>query len=214
MTTPQQKLSRLQVILDEPCSERWRDRFGITEIYVNDIAAGALIEVPSSWDDKESKITDTVAEGLRRLLQELWRQDLARPVVAVFWPKEGAAEGKALKALRKLTWDQAAHRGDFALREASSREKAEDLLRTLLGDTMDALDDSARKDKVGIAEVEAELQKQGNAPSKAGEAPRTSAEDHLIRRLRDELKRARNTRTDPDLMGVLTEWLRAEEVAP
>ncbi len=203
------QLNKLRLPLEEDPADWWRERYGIVDMFLNDIAAGALIEVPSDWNaDAAEGVADRVAEGLRRLLQELWQRDLARPVVAVFWPGEGAEDGEAVDALRRLTWDQEAHRGDFALREAADRGRAEELLWALLGDTLGALDESARDDKVGLEEVEEALNEARSAPDV------TEPEGRLIDLLTEELARAQRAFEPPDLVGALRDWLRAEEATP
>ncbi len=212
MTSSQEVLSDLRVGLDEKSQAEWKNRYGITDFYLGDIAAGALIEVPGDWKqaDDTDKASNKVSDGLRRLLQELWRKDLARPVVAVFYPAERG--DSCVEELRRLTWDQSAHRGDFALREASGRKKAEALLEALLGDNLGALDGSARDDKVGIAEVDGEFEKEAAAAKAAGDAPWAAPAERLCAKLRAELQRAGDAQQKPDLLSVLHEWKQAEEV--
>ena len=210
MIASRPSLSNFKVPLDEQARRQWEKEHGIVAIYVNDIGAGALIRVPPEWDKDAST---PVAKGLRLLLQELWRLDLARPVLAVFWPAPGAEGGTAMGELRRLAWDQESHRGDFALREAPAphgeqtrRAAAEALLEALLGDTMEALDINAREDKVDFAEVMKALEEHQKQFTENAPAVR------LDTALLAEMQRARETGGSPDLVAMLDDWLRAEEV--
>ena len=187
-------LNEIVVPLNGDARHSWSRHYGIQNIYLNDIAAGVLIEVPHNWTEEEA--VDLVSEGLRHLVQELWREELIRPVLAVFW---GVSDEHPLG---RLTWDQDQHRGDFALRKASSRSEAEELLWALMGDTMGALDESLREDKVDIDQVAMEFEKltNENEPSQ-----------RLTNSILEELRRARKGTTSPDLVQALNTWLRAEE---
>ncbi len=205
--TPSTHLDGLTVPLANGAAQAWHNDFGIVGVYLNDIALGVLIEVPRSWSDS-AEATNRVARGLRRIRQELWRLNLVRPVLAVFWPQH--EDTPSLEALRTLTWDQEAHRGDFALREAASRKAAEALLWALMGDTMGALDDSAREDRIGIPETMEAFKKEFLALRASSTEPWGPPGERLAEAILDELGRAHDTHATPDLITVVEQWLRAE----
>lgn len=183
----------------------WKEEYGIAALYLNDIAAGVRIEV-GAWEAKDA--VERVSAGLRHILQELWHLDLVRPALAVYTvasdtPKETADQ------LRRLSWDDEWHRGDFALREARTREAADELLITLMGDRMGALDDASRADRVGLPEVD-ELFKQRLQKLQDSQDAADQAEIRLIEGLQGELVRARLADEAPNLVRALEDWVSAE----
>ena len=164
--TSEQELEKIRIPLDDP--ERWEKEYGITGLYLNDIAAGALIEVAGEKENEKESVVDRVSRGLRHFRQELWMNNLARPLLAVFFPKEetttmmqeGMGEDikKRLQELERLSWDQDQHRGDFSLRRASGKQHAYELLWTLLGDTLGTLDYWAREARLDIRIVKEGLE--------------------------------------------------------
>lgn len=194
-------------------ADNWQKEYGITALYLNDVAAGALLEIPRQWDADQA--VERVASGLRYLLQELWLLDLVRPVLAVYNVEEGISD-ETKKRLRRLTWDDEGHRGDFALRPANTAEEAAKLLYTLMGDTMGALDENVRADRVGIAEVRTAFTNR-RSELKASQAAADQAEGRLIEALLAELDRIERARTEPanatlepNLVTVLGQWGAAE----
>lgn len=191
------------VELAEQAAAQWRTRYGIEAIYLNDIAAAALIKVT---DDITA---DHVAAGLRHLFQDLWALELARPVLGIYWPAPDAQLGTAEK-LRALTWDDERHRGDFVLREVEDEAEARSLLQAMIGDTMGALDNSAMAAKVGLPEVVAIF-----ADAAAKYSGVDGAQARLFRALLHELEskngdRAHEQGLQPDLVAVLDNWAGAE----
>lgn len=184
--------------------KNWKEEYGIAALYLNDIAAGVRIEI-GAWEAKDA--VERVSAGLRHILQELWHLDLVRPVLAVFTVASDTPEETA-KKLRRLSWDDEWHRGDFALREAATPEAAETLLFTLMGDTMGALDDASRADKVGIPEVN-ELFKERLKNLGDSQDAADQAEIRLIEGLQGELVRARLAEEAPDLVRALHDWVSA-----
>jgi hypothetical protein len=190
----------------------WKEQYGVEAIYLNDIAAGVLIQVGEAHV-KGGSLTERVSDGLRYLLTTLWRLDLVRPVIAVFWPQEGVErkeggerkEDGEFEKLVRLTWDQEQHRGDFSLRRAATKEEALKLLYALMGDTTEALDQSARGEKIDLATV-------ADGYSEHLEQCAEERADHrLTRAVCRELERARASATTPDLVAALEEWLSSEE---
>ncbi len=209
------ELEHIEVKLNSSIKARWLEEYGITGLYLNDIAAGALIQVSEDWSADEA--VKKVSAGLRHLSQELWSRNLPRPVVAVFW---GSKDNKAVKALDRLSWDQEQHRGDFALRWAKDEDDAKELLWTLMGDTLGELDKNARADKVGVAEVRESLHLEGDAVGESQESWAKPA-GRLINDLIEELDRTRKGSKSsetvspvPDLIKVLDGWLQNEGVLP
>ncbi len=186
--------------------DNWRGEYGIEALYLNDVAAGAILKIPSSWRADEA--VERVASGLRHLLQELWHLDLVRPVLAVYTEADDAS-AETKNRLRRLTWDDEWHRGDFALRSAPTEENAAKLLFTLMGDTMGELDKNVRADRVGIPEVREAFA----APRRdlsSSQQPADQAEVRLIDRLVAELDRAEKAREEPRLVAALGDWINAE----
>lgn len=198
-----QLLSAWAVPLDPDAARRWQDEYGVTDIYLNDIAAGAIIEVPPDWTPEDA--VKNVATGLRHLLQDLWHMDLVRPLLAVYFPTEGS---ETIKRLRRLAWEDEWHQGDFALRTSRDREDAENLLYTLMGDTMGALDASAQSEQAGISEVRSALER------RLAKMAEDSPEGRLVRSILDALDRAKASRTDPNLVASLESWVESEGGAP
>lgn len=192
-----QKLADWHILLDHEASKQWCREYGIKGIYLNDIAAGVLIEVPKEWDEKHA--AEQAAGGLRHLVQSLWQLDLVRPVIGVYWGKK-TGQGN-LNRLRQMQWDDELHRGDFALREAAGGDSAKELLYTLIADRMDALDKSARADKVGRDEV-LTVFKQKQEGAEGGER-------RLFDALVEELERAERI-DDADFARVLDKWSESE----
>ncbi len=186
--------------------DNWRGEYGIEALYLNDVAAGAILKIPSSW--KADEAVERVASGLRHLLQELWHLDLVRPVLAVYTVADDAS-GKTKDRLRRLTWDDEWHRGDFALRPAATMEQAAELLFTLMGDTMGELDKNVRADRVGIPEVRdafaAPRQDLSSSQQRADQA-----ELRLIDKLIAKLDRVEKAREEPRLTATLDDWINAE----
>lgn len=174
-------------------------------LYLNDVAAGAILEIPAAWPADEA--VEKVATGLRHLLQELWHLDLVRPVLAVYTTSEGMSQATA-RQLRRLTWDDERHRGDFALREASSREDTEDLLFTLMGDTMGKLDAAVREDRVGVPEVR-EVFATRRREIDGSEEAASRLEAGLLDVVLTALERAETAREAPRLVDALESWREA-----
>ena len=187
-------------------ADRWKDEYGIVALYLNDVAAGARLEIPA-WEAKDA--VECVASGLRHFLQELWHLNLVRPVMAVYALTEAVPEATANR-LRRLTWDDEWHRGDFALREASSPERANKLLHMLMGDTMGELDAAVREDKVGIPEVRMAFERR-LTELETGTQMADQAEQRLAKAILEEIDAARRAGRTPSLADALTSWVTAEE---
>ncbi len=212
-----EELKAIEVCLpNDRCQEAWRREYGIVHIYLNDLAAGALVEVTrdlaevgragqDASDPSENPAVERVAMGLRRLKQELWRLNLARPVIGVFWTEHGL--DNTAQALTRLGWDQDLHRGDFSLHRAKNREDAEDLLWTLMGDTMRELDSSLLQEDIALSRIQQayqdELERQRTLDPD-GTMPRTQLLEGLVQ----ELREARQERRSPNLLPVLEDWIQ------
>jgi hypothetical protein len=203
--TGTEELGQLRVPMDEQTRAAWIE-FGVKEVFLNDVAAAALIEVPVSWlDPKEA--ADLVARGLRGLSQHLWRLDLVRPVLAVFWPSNGT-QPEVIQRLDRLSWDDELHRGDFALRRAHDEQGARALLWLLLSDSVQALDDGVREAKVGEQDAREALQRLP-VSDKPNEA---EAQERLVAALIGALDAGHRGGRNPDFKRVLEAWLEAEGV--
>lgn len=203
-----------KVPLDNESLVRWKEHYGINGVYINDIAAGAIIEIGKDWSARFDKPVATaasrVAEGLRHLVQELFRFEMIRPVIGVFFTA-GDVEPDLRKRLRRMTWDDELHRGDFTLREAENRADAKALLGILMGDTVGELDADARADKVGVPEV------LDSFVSYLGTLKKTDAdaETRLVTEVIDSLRATqadRNTaaRSAPALKTMVDLWAKRE----
>ena len=200
------KLSDWKIPLTPRATKNWRGEYGIEALYLNDVAAGALLKIPSDWNADNA--VERVASGLRHLLQELWHLDLVRPVLAVYTVADDAS-AETKNRLRRLTWDDEWHRGDFALRPAANMEQAAELLFTLMGDTMRELDEHARADRVGVPQARDAFAGR-REELRSSQQPADQAEVRLIHRVLAELDRAEKTREEPRLVAALGDWINAE----
>jgi hypothetical protein len=214
--------------------EVWRRRHGVVAVYLNDIALGVRLDISEDWwtatslerwsrdeeaDEEQINASidgaiEKIGGGMRQLLQEIQRENLRRPVLGVC-SLPSSAPARFDRGIRRLAWDDEWHRADFALRVVNSPEKADELLLTLMGDTMGALDQEAREVQSGAEDVRGLLEER---LEKLGESGTDSAEREvrLVEALLSETRRALDTmrdpgvRVDPDLTAVFRVWLDSE----
>jgi len=210
-------LSEWTVLLGSDDRKEWQSRFAITDFYLNDIAAGVIIQIAKGWPPDAGEaaqidevIADRVAEGLRHLVQQLFHIDLIRPVIGVFFA-DGDVHAESVDRLRQMTWDDELHRGDFTLRQADNRSGAEELLHTLIGDTLGELDANARQDKVGIKEVDDAFRQHQPPKGQQGEDAETRLIEAVFKGLEATMEaRQQRPSETPKLAEIVDLWANRE----